>query len=82
MTEEVVNQEEQGQAQLSLQDIATAVQVIDICSRRGGFEGTELSAVGGLRERLASFIQSSQKAGEEAPEGVVPDADSSDDSDS
>ena len=83
MTEEVVNQEEQAQAQLSLQDIATAVQIIDICSRRGGFEGTELSAVGGLRERFASFIQASQQAGEAAPEGVVPEAESnSDDSDS
>ena len=48
MTDQV-NQEEQSAApQLSLQDIATTVQVIDICSRRGGFEGAELSAVGGL----------------------------------
>ena len=47
MTDQV-NQEEQREApQLSLQDIATSVQVIDICSRRGGFEGAELSAVGG-----------------------------------
>lgn len=73
MTEEVVNQEEQGQApQLSLQDIATTVQVIDICSRRGGFEGAELSAVGGLRERFVAFVNANRAQGEAAPEGAVP----------
>ena len=71
---EVVNQEEQSAApQLSLQDIATAVQAIDICSRRGGFEGAELSAVGGLRERFVTFINANQQKGEEAPEGAVPE---------
>ena len=81
MTEEVVNSEGQGQApQLSLQDIATAVQIIDICSRRGGFEGPELSAVGGLRERFVAFVNANAKAGEEV-EGAVPDAEpNSDDS--
>ena len=32
--------------QLGLQDIATMVQIIDLCSKRGGFEGPELEAVG------------------------------------
>ena len=46
--EAVVDAPEGGQQpQLSLQDLATMVQVIDICSRRGGFEGQELEAVGG-----------------------------------
>lgn len=74
MTEEVVNQE-QGQAQgLSLQDIATAVQIIDICSRRGGFEGPELASVGGLRERFVSFVNANAPKDEPAPEGAVPEA--------
>ncbi len=84
MTEEVVNQE-QGQAQgLSLQDIATAVQIIDICSRRGGFEGPELASVGGLRERFVSFVQANAPKDEPAPEGSVPetDADSEDSAES
>ena len=72
MTEEVVNQEP-GQAQLSLQDIATAVQIIDICSRRGGFEGQELERVGALRNRLVAFLQANQQAGEDTPEGAVPE---------
>ena len=43
MTEEVNTTEtevsaEEQQVQLSLQDIATMVQIIDICSKRGGFE--------------------------------------------
>jgi hypothetical protein len=72
MTDQV-NQEEQSAApQLSLQDIATTVQVIDICSRRGGFEGAELSAVGGLRERFVAFLNANQQQGEAAPEGAVP----------
>ena len=72
MTEEVVNQEQSAAPQLSLQDIATTVQVIDICSRRGGFEGAELSAVGGLRERFVAFINANQPKDGEAPAGAVP----------
>ena len=72
MTEEVVNQEP-GQAQLSLQDIATAVQIIDICSRRGGFEGQELETVGGLRNRLVTFLNANAPKDEAAPEGAVPE---------
>ena len=49
MTDQVENQAAEETVQLSLQDIATMVQVIDICSKRGGFEGPELEAVGGLR---------------------------------
>ena len=80
MTEEVVNQE-QGQAPgLSLQDIATAVQIIDICSRRGGFEGNELAAVGGLRERFVSFVQANTAKDDEAPQGEVPVAEVEEDS--
>jgi len=81
MTEEVVNQE-QGQAQgLSLQDIATAVQIIDICSRRGGFEGPELASVGGLRERFVSFVNANAPKDGEAPAGEVPVAEAEDSSD-
>lgn len=60
MTEEV------QQAQLSIQDIVAAVQVIDISAKRGTFEGTELSQVGMLRDRLAVFLKSQQPAEEEA----------------
>jgi len=69
MTEEVKNAEEQ--VNLSLQDIATMVQIIDICSKRGGFEGPELEAVGGLRNRVVKFLNANAPKGEQ-PEGEVP----------
>ena len=71
--EAVVDAPESGQQpQLSLQDLATMVQVIDICSRRGGFEGQELEAVGGLRNRVVAFVNSVAPKDGEAPEGAVP----------
>ena len=77
MTEEVNTTEtevsaEEQQVQLSLQDIATMVQIIDICSKRGGFEGPELEAVGGLRNRIVSFLNAASKGAENVPEGEVP----------
>lgn len=81
MTEEVMapeGAEEQAAPQLSLQDIATMVQIIDIVSRRGGFEGQELEAVGGLRNRVVAFLNAAAPKGE-APEGAVPEAPAGDD---
>ena len=57
--------------QLSLQDIATMVQIIDLCSKRGGFEGPELETVGALRNRVVTFLNEASK-GQETPEGEVP----------
>ena len=66
--------EEQQAPQLSLQDIATFVQIIDICSKRGGFEGSELEAVGGLRNRTVAFLNAaSAEQGQDAPQGMVPE---------
>ena len=65
--------ETQEAPQLSLQDIATSVQVIDICSRRGGFEGQELETVGALRTRLVTFLNANRPQDEAAPEGAVPE---------
>ena len=88
MAEENMNQDlpmEGGQPetpQLSLQDIATVVQIIDICSRRGGFEGQELEVVGGLRNRIVKFLnETSKQQGSDVPEGAVPEAEESDSSD-
>ena len=81
MTEEVnaavdAAPEEQVAPQLSLQDIATVVQVIDICSKRGAFEGSELEAVGAVRTRIVAFLQAAAPAqGEDVPEGEVPAGD-------
>ena len=69
-------------AQLSLQDISTCVQIIDICSRRGGFEGQELETVGGLRNRIVKFLEENAKqSGQDVPEGSVPEVVESEKSD-
>lgn len=49
-----------GQAapDLTLGDLKDMVQVIDVCSRRGAFEGAELAAIGALRNRIAAFVTS------------------------
>ncbi|OUW42807.1 hypothetical protein CBD41_08395 [bacterium TMED181] len=74
MTDQVENQAAEP-VQLSLQDIATMAQIVDLCSKRGAFEGQELEAVGGLRNRIVAFLEANQpKEGDEAPEGAVPEA--------
>lgn len=73
MTEENVNVEAPEGVQLGLNDIATMVQIIDLVSRRGGFEGPELEAVGGLRSRIVAFLQAAQEAqGQENVQGDLP----------
>jgi hypothetical protein len=69
MSEEVNNTEateEAAPVQLSLADLAAVVQIIDAASKRGAFEGAELESVGGVRNRLAAFVDASQPDPEEA----------------
>ena len=33
------------------------LQVIDVCTTRGGFRGEELSSVGQLRDRVSAFLE-------------------------
>ena len=72
MTEELNAVAAEAAPQLTLGDISTMVQIIDLCSKRGGFEGPELEAVGGLRSRVVKFLEANAPKGEEAPEGDVP----------
>jgi|TARA_B110000908_G_C10061106_1_gene360642 hypothetical protein len=81
MTEQetVVETTETEAPQLSLQDIQAMVQIIDICSKRGGFEGQELEAVGSLRNRTVAFLEAAAPKtegteGDEAPEAVADEA--------
>lgn len=61
MSEEV---ETQAQPEITLGDFIMVVKLIDICSKRGAFEGTELKDVGILRGRLAEFIEANKPADE------------------
>jgi len=78
MADENMNVEApQEGVQLSLRDIATTVNLIDMCSRRGGFEGPELETVGGLRTRIVEFLNAAQEA--QGTEGVEGDLNPVDD---
>lgn len=72
-------QDQQGQEQepvnLTLNDIATFVQIVDIASRRGAFEGRELQGVGGLRNKVEAFLQQQAQAQGQNPEGQMAPAD-------
>lgn len=48
-------------ASLNVQDLALVVRLIDICSKRGAFEGNELADVGALRNRIAAFVEAHRK---------------------
>lgn len=50
---------------LSAQDVANAVAIIDICVKRGAIEGSELSAVGNVRDKLVAFVEANTKKSEE-----------------
>lgn len=45
-------------------DIADVVRIIDVCSSRGAFRGEELAGVGTLRNKLANYLQAVQEAAE------------------
>jgi hypothetical protein len=62
-------QEQQPAAapQLSLNDLAAVVQMIDVVSRRGAFEGSELTVIGALRGRFEAFIKASAPKPAEEP---------------
>lgn len=72
MTDQVTEQavEEQAAVGLGLGDLAAVIQIIDVCSKRGAFEGAELESVGAVRGRIAAFVQANapqEEAAEEAP---------------
>lgn len=62
-------QQETTTPSISLQDLAAVVGVIDLCSKRGSFEGPELEFVGALRGRIASFVKAN--APQQPPEEVT-----------
>ena len=76
-------QQQQEPVSVSLGDIATVVQIIDVVSRRGGIQGNEMAGVGMLRNKLELFLNQNnmqtQEDGQrdanvdtsEAPEGPL-----------
>jgi len=67
MNDQMQAAQQQQQVTLTLGDVSTMIQVVDMVSRRGGFEGQELAGVGMLRNKLVAFVN--QNAPQQ-PEGV------------
>ena len=69
MDEQTVDQQTMNnEAGMTIQDIAMAVQVIDLACERGGFKGPEMQVIGELRGRLAGFVQANSPAAPEEDE--------------
>lgn len=41
---------------LNIADLVNVLQIINTCSSRGAFQASEMSSVGGLYDRLHSFL--------------------------
>lgn len=52
-----MQQQQQEPVSITLNDIATTLQIIDVVSRRGAFQGNELRGVGMLRDKLEVYLQ-------------------------
>lgn len=65
--------------EITLQDLAMIVNIIDLVTKRGAFEGSELLVVGTVREKLAQTVNAEQQRlqaakdadGVFAPEGAA-----------
>ena len=71
--------EGQDPVNITIADLQGLVSLIDVASSRGAFRGAELSAVGTLYTKLATFLQQilgSQQA-EVNPDSPAEDADAS-----
>ena len=73
MTEQAqaAQQQQQEPVQLSLQDIATMVQFVDVASRRGAVAGNEMAVIGMLRNKMEVFLQQNMPQ-DGAPNGQMP----------
>jgi len=64
---------QQGQEQkvvINFGDISTVLQIIDVVSQRGGFQGQELAGIGMLRNKLETFLRQNAPQ-QQVPEGVA-----------
>ena len=50
-------QQEQEPVVINIGDLSTLLQVIDVVSTRGGFQGQELAGIGMLRNKLEAYLK-------------------------
>lgn len=66
MTEETQTEVQAEAPTINVSDVAAMLQIIDTAAQRGAFRGEEMSAVGGVRDKAAAFIDFIRAAAEEA----------------
>lgn len=59
---------------LTIQDLTLTLQVIQVATNRGAFKAEELTAIGGLYDRIVKFLDAAGalKPAEIAPEEAAP----------
>ena len=57
--------------QLTAQDIANALQIIDLAAQRGTFRGAELSSIGMVRDKLNQVLTPPEEQASEPPQGEL-----------
>lgn len=63
MTEEVTTPQAEP-VQLSYNDLAAALQIIDVCVQRGAIRGEEMTSVGTVRDRISAFVEQAKTSEE------------------
>ena len=59
--------------ELTIKDITNALSIIDVCVKRGAIGGDELTTVGLVRDKLASFVEENTVTAEETEETETPE---------
>ena len=62
-------QQQEEQVVINMNDLSTILQLIDVVSTRGGFQGNELAGVGMLRNKLEAYLRQNMPQ-QEAPTGA------------
>jgi len=61
---------EEQAPQLTLNDFALVINIIDACTERGAFKGNELAAIGQLREKFVVFVKANTPEEEKSEEAT------------
>lgn len=70
-------QQQEQQVSITLGDLSTVLQLIDVVSTRGGFQGNEMAGVGMLRNKIEAYLrqtapQPDKSIGDREVDVVVP----------
>lgn len=57
---------------INIIDLQNVVKIIDAAAERGAFKGNELTSVGVVRDRIASFVVANMPKEEVTPEAETP----------